>query len=217
MISVLLVDDHDLVRRGIRRMLDDIADIEVVAEASSGEEALERIEQFHPEVVLMDVNMPGIGGLEATRRILQLNPDMRVVGLSVHVDGTFPKRLLKAGAKGYITKGCSMDEFLQAIRMAKQGQQYIGREVAQNLALDLLAGSHLSLDELTERELQVMRMISLGRTVQDISDALYLSPKTVSTYRSRLLKKLGVETDVELTHLALRNGLIESGSGPEQH
>ncbi len=212
MVRVLLVDDHDLVRTGIRRLLEDNEGIAVVAEARSGEEALSAVQTADPEIVLMDVNMPGMGGLEATRKLLRIKPDLKIIVLSVHVDGLVPKRLLEAGAVGYLTKGCSAEEVVLAVRTVKRGQRYISREVAQNLALNNVTGRSGGLEALSQRELQVLLMITQGRSIQEISDALFLSPKTVSTYRSRIFKKLAVDSDVELTHLALRHGIIEPGA-----
>lgn len=213
MIRVLLVDDHDLVRTGIRRLLEDTEGINVVGEARTGEEALTVAERSRPEVVLMDVNMPGMGGLEATRKLLRINPTLRIIVVSVHVDGLVPKRVLEAGAMGYLTKGSSAEEMVLAVRTVQRGQRYISRDVAQTLALGNLAGGSSDLDTLSERELQVLLKITQGHSIQEIADTLYLSPKTVSTYRSRILKKLGVHGDVELTHLALRHGIIEPGAG----
>ncbi len=208
MIRILVVDDHDLVRTGLRRVLEDTEDMQVIGEARTGEECIAAVRTVKPHVVLMDVSMPGMGGLEATRKLARLRSGIRVVVVSVHLDGLFPKRLLEAGADAYVTKGASMDELLLAIRTVYGGRRYIGRDVAQSLALSNLDGGRSALDHLTDRELQIMLMVSQGRTPQEISDALFLSPKTVSTYRCRLLKKLGVSSDVELTHLALRQGMI---------
>lgn len=212
MVRVLLVDDHELVRTGIRRLLEDNEGIEVVGEARSGEEAVTAVQTQEPEIVLMDVNMPGMGGLEATRKLLRINPELKIVVVSVHVDGLVPKRVLEAGAVGYLTKGCSAEEVVLAVRTVKRGQRYISREVAQNLALNTVTGKGGGLEALSQRELQVLLMITQGRSIQEISDSLFLSPKTVSTYRSRIFKKLGVDSDVELTHLALRHGIIEPGT-----
>ncbi len=212
MVRVLLVDDHDLVRTGIRRLLEDTEGIKVVGEARSGEEAITVAQNSCPEVVLMDVNMPGMGGLEATRKLLRQNPALKIIVVSVHVDGLVPKRLLEAGAVGYLTKGCSAEEVVLAVRTVQRGQRYISRDVAQILALGTLAGGPSAMDTLSEREMQVLLKITQGRSIQEIADVLFLSPKTVSTYRSRILKKLGAHSDVELTHLALRHGIIEPGA-----
>ena len=209
MYRVLLVDDHELVRCGIRRLLEDSDCVEVVGEADSGEKAIPLVKHYKPDVVLMDVNMPGIGGLEATRRLLQIDADLRVVVVSVFGNDPFPTLFLEAGAAGYITKGCSVDEMVAAIRTVCTGGRYIGSAIAQVMALNLLPGAQKSpFEKLSQRELQVMLMVAQGQKVQEISDKLCLSPKTISTYRHRLFDKLGVHNDVELAHLAMRHGVI---------
>jgi two-component system invasion response regulator UvrY len=210
MIRLLLVDDHELVRTGIRRLLEDMPDIEVVAEAASGEQAISIVRNEQPDVVLMDIHMPGIGGLEATRKLMQIAPDLRVIVVTIHADEPFPSKLLKAGALGYLTKGCSVEEILTAIKAVHAGKRYIGAEIAQQLALSVVAGDDGSpFEALSQRELQVMLMVTQGQKIQQIAESLHLSPKTISTYRYRLFEKLGVKTDVELTHLAIRHGIID--------
>ena len=207
---VVLVDDHQLVRTGIRRLLDDAEDVEVVGEAGSGEEALRLVRETAPDVVLMDVNMPGIGGLEATRKLLRIAPELRIVALTIHVEEPYPSRLMEAGAMGYITKGCNAGEIIDAIRAVMRGERYIGADIARQMALAGFDGTRDGgLDKLSQREMQVMLMVTQGYKMQEISDTLCLSPKTISTYRYRLYEKLGVETDVELTHLAIRHGMID--------
>ena len=210
MIKVAIVDDHELVRTGIMRILGDMSDMEVVAEASSGEEAVQLVRQYQPDVVLMDVNMPGIGGFEATRKLVQMFPSLKVVVVTIHVDDPFPSRMLQAGAMGYLTKGCGVNEIVTAIREVFSGRRYISADVAQHLALKLMpGGEHSPFDSLSPRELQVMLMLTQGTKVQEISDKLCLSPKTVSTYRHRLYDKLGVSSDVALTRLAMRFGVVD--------
>lgn len=209
MISVVLVDDHQLVRTGIRRILDAVDDVQVVGEAGCGEDALKLVKQAKPDVVLMDVNMPGIGGLEATRKLLRVDENLRIIALTVHVDEPYPSRLLEAGALGYLTKGCDEQEIVTAIRAVYRGDRYIGADIARQMALSGLSGKTKNpFDKLSQREVQVMLMITQGHKVQEISDVLCLSPKTVSTYRYRLYEKLGVANDVELTHLAIRHDMI---------
>ncbi|HEX4870443.1 MAG TPA: UvrY/SirA/GacA family response regulator transcription factor [Moraxellaceae bacterium] len=211
MIKVLVVDDHDLVRMGITRMLTDISGIKVVGEAASGEDALRLARELHPQVVLMDVKMPGIGGLEATRKLLRQDPDIRVVAVTVCDEEPFPSRLLKAGAAGYLTKGAALDEMVKAIRAVASGQRYISPEIAQQLALKNLDDEKGSpFEALSEREMQITMMIVNCQKVQEISDRLFLSPKTVNSYRYRIFEKLGIDSDVELTLLAVRHGLLSA-------
>lgn len=211
MITVLLVDDHDLVRVGLRRLLTDIKGISVIGEAKSGEESVRIARELRPDVVLMDVKMPGIGGLEATKKITRLDSNIKVIAVTVYGEEPFPSRLLQAGASGYLTKGSSIDEMIKAIKTVFEGQKYLSSEVAQQLALKHVSNEPEAniLDILSEREMQVMLMITRGVKVQEISDKLCLSPKTVNSYRYRLFEKLGVNSDVELTHLAIRHGLLD--------
>jgi two-component system invasion response regulator UvrY len=210
-ITVLLVDDHDLVRAGVKSLLQNIVGIKVIAEASTGEEAVKIAREKHPNVVLMDVRMPGIGGLEATRKLLRADPNLKVIALTVCGEEPFPSKLLQAGAAGYLTKGSGIDEMVQAIHAVYSGKRYISPEVAHQLALKHLSDDNISpFESLSERELQVMLMITSGQKVQDISDKLCLSPKTVNSYRYRLFEKLGVHSDVELTHLAIRHGMLDT-------
>jgi two-component system invasion response regulator UvrY len=220
MIGVLLVDDHKLIRTGIKLMLEKTADICVLGEASSGEEAVEQARALKPQVILMDVSMPGIGGLEATRKLAMSLPDAKVIVLSAQTAEPFPMRLMEAGASGYLTKDSAEDEIITAIRRVNAGERYIAAEIARQLALQAVNRNNNTggspFDQLSAREMQVMIMATGGHSVQDISDKLHLSPKTVSTYRSRLFEKLGVANDVELTRLAMRYGVIEektSGTG----
>ena len=210
MISVLLTDDHVLVRTGIRRLLEDSKQVEIVGEADCGEDSLTLAQQLKPDVILMDVNMPGIGGVEACRRILQRDPSQKIIVLTIHNEQTFPKRMLEIGAKGYLTKECDVDEMLLAIRQVNDGGAYIAPSIAQQLALSLLPGSEYNpIDRLSRREFQVMLMISHGLTNAAISEKLCLSPKTISTYRLRLLEKLGAQNEVDLIKIAVEQGMVE--------
>ncbi len=213
MIQILLVDDHALFRSGMRSILDAYADMQVLEEVGSGEEAVQWVRQNPPDVVLMDINMPGIGGIEATRRILRAEPGVRVIALTAMEDEPFPNQLLDAGAMGYLTKGCPADEVVLAIRKVMKGEHHISNDVAQRLSISNLVnkGASTPLALLSPREMQVMLMVTQGRNTQEISDALFVSPKTISTYRTRLFEKLELKNDVELTHFALRHGLIELG------
>lgn len=212
MIKVLIVDDHSLVRLGIKRLLEDINGIKVVGEADSGEQALKFVREIQVDVVLLDVKMPGIGGLEATKRIMRVNPDIKIIAVTAFHDDPFPSRILQAGASGYLTKECGFEEMVSAIKKVSVGQRYISPEIAQQLALRSLSDSPADaspFDCLSERELQVMLMITSGYKVQEISDKLCLSSKTVNSYRYRLFDKLKIKNDVELTHLAIRHDLLD--------
>ena len=210
MINVLLTDDHVLVRTGIRRLLEDSKQVKIVGEADCGEDSLTLAQQLKPDVILMDVNMPGIGGVEACRRILQRDPDQKIIVLTIHNEQTFPKRMLEIGAKGYLTKECGVDEMLLAINQVYEGGAYIAPSIAQQLALSLLPGKEDNpIDRLSRRAFKVMLMISHGLTNDTISEKLCLSPKTVSTYRLRLLEKLGAHNEVDLIKIAVEQGMVE--------
>jgi len=210
MINVLLTDDHELVRTGIRRLLEDTGQVQIVGEADCGETSLKLAQSLKPDVILMDVNMPGIGGVETCRRILQRNPKQKIIVLTVHNEQTFPKRLLEIGAKGYLTKECGIDEMVKAIKQVSSGGSYIASSIAQQLALSLLPGNEANpIDKLSRREFQVMLMISQGLSNVEISDQLCLSPKTISTYRLRLLEKLGAHNEVDLIRIAVEQGMVE--------
>lgn len=211
MIKILIADDHEMVRTGFRRMLDDVTGFKVVGEAKNGEEAIRLARDLNPNVVLMDVRMPGIGGLGATPKLINFDPDLKVLIVTVCDDDLFPSRLLQLGASGYLTKGASMEEMVRAIRAVHSGQRYISPDIARQLAIKHLTDTAEDpFETLSERELQVTLMIVNGMKVQEISDKLHLSSKTVNSYRYRIFEKLAVKNDVELTHLAIRHGLLEN-------
>jgi two-component system invasion response regulator UvrY len=212
LIRVLVVDDHDLVRTGISRMLADISGLQVIGQADSGEDAIRKARELKPDVVLMDVKMPGIGGLEATRKLLRSYPDLKVIAVTICEEDPFPTRLLQAGAAGYLTKGAALEEMVQAIRMVFGGQRYISPQIAQQLALKSFQPqlSESPFDLLSEREIQIALMIANCQKVQSISDKLCLSPKTVNTYRYRIFEKLSITSDVELALLAVRHGMVDT-------
>lgn len=209
-IKVILADDHDLVRTGLRRLLQDCHDLEVVAEATTGEEAVQVCRTHSPDVVLMDINMPGMGGMEATKKIVNLDGEVKVIIVTMNDDEILAKQLLKIGAAGYLTKGCKISEIVHAIKEVSANRRYITPEIAQQLALSNSDPSKkLSpFQDLSERELQVMMMVLEGRKTNEISESLCLSPKTISTYRHRLFTKLGIQSDVELARLAMNHNVI---------
>ena len=211
MIKVLIVDDHALIRLALRRILEESGEIDVVSEVSSGEEAVEFARRNSVDLVLMDVDMPGMGGVEATRKLNTISGGPKVIVISVHSQDPYPKRLLEAGASGYLSKSSNSTEVISAVRTVYAGQPYVAPEVAGQLAMASINRTESPLDSLTQREMQVMLMLTRGQNAQTISRTLNLSPKTVCTYRYRLYEKLDVRNDVELTHLAIRHGLIEGG------
>ena len=211
MINVLLVDDHELVRTGIRRILDDVRGFKVVGEAKDGEAAVQFCRQHTPNIVLMDMNMPGMGGLEATKKICRYCPDVKIIVLTVNCEDPFPSKVMQIGAHGFLTKGAGSDEMVRAIRSVHAGQRYIAPEIAQQIALAQVTGrtDENPFQSLSERELQIMLMITKGEKAQDIAERLSLSSKTVNSYRYRMFEKLNVGGDVELTHLAIRHKMID--------
>lgn len=207
MINVLVVDDHDLIRAGLARMLKDDVHIKVVGEAASGEEALTAVRNLQPDVVLMDLKMPGIGGLEATRRIKKSHEKVRVVVVSAFIDDPFLDRVMDSGASAYVSKNSHISEMIKAIKVVSDGQRYVSPDIAQAMALKQSNGSPFA--QLSERELQIAMMIIDCQKVQHISDKLCLSPKTVNTYRYRIFEKLEINSDVELALAAVKHGLLD--------
>lgn len=211
MIHVLLVDDHDLFRAGLKKILDEASGIKVIGEASSGEAAIKFIRTTPPHVVLMDMKMPGMNGLETTKKLVRIDPDIKILMVTMCDNDLYPARLLQAGASGYITKGSSADEMIRAIRSVKVGQRYIAPDIANRLAFRHVSDNEVSLfDQLSERELQVMMKIIKGVTPKNIASSLCLSAKTVNSYRYRIFKKLNVKNDVALTILAMRYGFVDT-------
>ena len=205
MVNVLLVDDHELVRTGIQHLLDGNESVNVTGVASSGEEAIKMVDSLLPDIVLMDIYMPGIGGMEASRRISQRHPSVKIIILTVLADGPVPQQMLSAGVPGYVTKTCSISELIAAIKAVSVGGRYLCHEMASKLALSSLATNKGSpFEELSHRELQVVLMTLQGRDLSEIAQALVISPKTVSTYRSRVYEKLAVKNNVELMRLAFK-------------
>jgi len=200
------------VRMGIVRMLSDVDGFEVLGEAKSGEEALGMARELSPDVVLMDVKMPGIGGLEATKKLLIANPKIKIIAVTACDDDLYPNRLMQAGAMGYLTKEADLNEMIDAIETVSKGDLYMSSSVAKQLALRSFNGSkgHKSpFDMLSERELQTATMIANGQKVQEIADTFSVSPKTINSYRYRIFDKLKIHSDVELTLLAVRHHILD--------
>ena len=210
MIKVLIVDDHALVRMGICRLLNDLPEMSVVGEAEDGDVALALVKSKQPDVVLLDMKMPGMDGWEVIRRLKKSNPQVKIIAVTALCNNTLPSRVLQLGAVGYLTKESGAEEMASAIRKVYKGERYLSAEVAQQIAISSLESSGETIfEKLSEREMQVMMMITSGMTVQEIADTLFLSTKTVNGYRYRLFEKLGVRNDVELTYLALKHQIIE--------
>lgn len=210
LIRVVLVDDHALVRSGIRRILDGVADIDVVGEAESGEAGVAMCRELAPDIVIMDKHMPGIGGLEATRRVLAQRRT-RVICLTVDTVGPLPRVMLEMGALGFLTKSCAPDEMIEAVHQVHAGDRYLSKKVAQQIAEQSLSGGSVSpFDDLSTRELQVCVLLATGQSSTQISRNLNLSPKTVSTYRARIFQKTDCESIVDLVRKALDFGLLEA-------
>ncbi|WP_338081747.1 response regulator [Ectothiorhodospira mobilis] len=213
MIDILLVDDHELVRTGVRGLLErhgEPAGIRVAGEAASGEEALELLPRLRPDVILMDLNMPGLGGLESTRRVLESDPRVKVIVLTVQDEGPYPRWLLDSGAAGYLTKGCPVEELIHAVTTAMRGDRHVSPRFHEQLDSQALPPGPL--DRLSPRERQILLLLVQGLRQQEIAAELGVNVKTVSTYKARLREKLGCESDMDLLRLAMEQGITRSHS-----
>jgi two-component system, NarL family, invasion response regulator UvrY len=209
MIDVVLVDDHELVRAGFRMLLSQQADIEIVGEAPTAEEGLALIRKKLPAIALVDVHMPGMGGLELTERVLRARLRTKIIVITAIQDTHFSRRLLEAGAHGYLTKNCGADELVEAVHKVASGHRYLGEAVARQLAMATLEGDKSPFADLSDREMEVAMLLAQGKGLTTIGQKLSLSPKTVSTYKQRLMKKLQVDQVVSLAYLMAAHGLIE--------
>lgn len=212
MIKVLLVDDHDMVLMGVARMLADVKGLNVVGQVKTGEEALNFVRQLEPDVILMDVNMPGMGGVEATRKLVQRFPKVKILVVSACDEEPIPSRSLGAGAVGYITKGACLDEVVQAIKQVASGERYFSPDIASQLAKNWANRDKVGVspfEELSRRERQMAEMIVDGKSNQDMADTMNVALSTLSTYRARIYTKLAIDNDVKLTHLAMRYGVAK--------
>ncbi|TRX48618.1 response regulator transcription factor [Fulvivirga sp. M361] len=211
MIKVLIADDHQMFIDGLKSMLEEIDDVEVIGEATNGKEIVEMCKDTQADVVIMDVSMPEMDGIEATREILKKNSSIKVLGLSMHNDRNFISGLLKTGASGYILKNTGKDELVAALHMIESGENYIGKEV-RNTLLDTFMKKERRFqvdDKLSQRESEVLESITLGLTTQEIAKKLFISKNTVETHRKNLLYKLGAKNTAELITKAYKKGLIQ--------
>ena len=208
-INVMLVDDHAVVRMGFKMLLETALDIKVVAEAENGETAIKAYMEHKPNVVVMDITMPGMGGLEAIDRILAKDSSAKILVLSAHEDSVHPKRVLNAGAMGYLTKRSAAEELIKAIHMVAAGKKYIEAGVAQQMAIQLLSGTQSPVDVLSEREFEVFMSLAKGKTTNEIAENLFLSPRTVGTHLYNIKQKLNANNSAEIALIAMRSGLLE--------
>jgi DNA-binding NarL/FixJ family response regulator len=209
-VTILLADDHAVVRDGLRALIEDGNDLKVVGVAGSGREAVSEAQRLQPDIVIMDIAMPELDGVEATRRIVEKCPDTRVLMLSMYLSAEHIYRALQAGAQGYVLKESAGDEVVEAIRAVRAGKRYLSHRITETVIDDYLReGASLSpLDSLSLRERDVLQLVVEGKTNVAIAQALSLSPKTVETYRARIMKKLKVHDTVELVKFAMRHGLV---------
>ncbi|MBL8506345.1 MAG: response regulator transcription factor [Methylobacillus glycogenes] len=208
-INVMLVDDHEVVRSGLRRLLEQNDGIDVVVEAESGEQAYQLYGEHLPDVVVMDMSMPGMGGLEALRRIIARYPQARVIIFSMHENAAYASQALGVGARAYVAKSGAADDLVQAVREVAAGKGYLSPGIAQQIALQTLSGSDDPTRLLSAREFEVFRLLAAGKGIEEISTTLKISQKTVANYQTLLKQKLGISSPIELVRLAIKHGVIE--------
>jgi two-component system, NarL family, invasion response regulator UvrY len=208
-ITIMLVDDHAVVRMGFKMLLESDVDIKVIAEAENGETAIKSYVEYKPNVVVMDITMPGMGGIEAIERILAKDSNAKILVLSAHEDSVHPKRVLNAGAMGYLTKRSAAEELIKAIRTIATGKKYIEASVAQQMAIQQLSGEQSPVDVLSEREFEVFMSLARGKTTNEIAESLFLSPRTVGTHLYNIKQKLNANNSAEIALIAMRSGLLE--------
>lgn len=211
MIRVLLADDHSVVRDGLRRLVEGAGDMEVVAEAADGREAIRKTRESSPDVAVVDISMPGLDGLEVIRQLRSENPKLPVLVLTMHEEEQYVVRAIEAGAKGYLTKRSAAEELLQAIRKVHGGGRSLSESASEALATRMAkgAGARSPLDSLSTREIQVLRGLALGKSNREIAESYHISTKTIDTYRARLLRKLNLRNNAELTRVAIQNRVVE--------
>jgi len=210
MIKILIADDHPVVRKGLKEIIEENSDMVVAAEAGHGQEVLEKALKKEFDVVVLDISMPGRSGLEVLKQLKRERPKLSVLILSIHPEEHYAVRVLKAGASGYLTKESVPDELIKAIRKISTGRKYVSSTLAEKLAFDLESGGEkLAHERLSDREYEVMCLIASGKALKEIAEKLCLSGKTISTYRSRILEKMKMKNNAELTHYAIKNNLVD--------
>jgi two-component system invasion response regulator UvrY len=211
MIKLLIVDDQEIVRAGLRLILESRESFKVIGESATGEAAVQMCRDIRPDVIVLDISLPGLSAFECTHRLKRVLPAGGIIILAAHAKSPYPTRLLDAGASGYLTRDCGPSELLEAVIAVAAGHRYIGSEAAKQLALSMLPGTAESpFDELSAREMEVMLKITEGNRIPDIASLMCLSPKTVATYKYRIYDKLGTRSEVDLVRMAMRYGLLEA-------
>jgi two-component system invasion response regulator UvrY len=208
LISVLLVDDHAVVREGYRRLLERSRDVHVVGEAASAAEAYRIFCEVAPDVVVMDISLPDVSGIEGMRRLLLREPRSRILVFSIHDEAIFANRALKSGAKGYVTKASAPEVLVEAVRTVARGEVFLSADIARTLALHGVSGGSTALEALSTREFEIARLLATGHSVRTIADKLCLNYKTVANHQSNIRQKLGAETAAQLIRIATENGLL---------
>jgi two-component system invasion response regulator UvrY len=208
-LKVLLVDDHSVVRMGFKMLIDSERDMKVIAESETGEDGIQKYQELKPDVTVMDITIPGIGGLEAIERIIAKDKNAKILVLSAHEDSVHPKRVLSAGAIGYLTKRSAAEELISAIRTVGSGKKYIESSVAQQLAITQLSGENDPTEILSDREFEVFIALAKGKSTNEIADTMCLSPRTVGTHLYNIKQKLNANNSAEIALIAIRCGLIE--------
>ncbi len=212
MIKILVVDDHDLVRMGLSRILDDVEGLSVVGESNSGEGAIKLVKQLLPDVVLMDVKMPGIGGIEATRRLKAAHDGLKVIAVTSCDDDLYPSKLMQAGASAYVSKKATPEEMIEAVTTVVSGKTYISKEIAMQLAIkntNPVASADSPFEKLSDRELQIAMMTIQGKKPNDIAEVLNIAPKTINSFRYRIFEKFDISSDVELVLFAVKHKVFD--------
>ncbi|GAB1452526.1 response regulator transcription factor [Draconibacterium sp.] len=211
-IQVLIVDDHQLFREGVVTLLSSAENIEVIAQAQDGQDAIEKVKQFNPDVVLLDIAMPRMNGIEATRKLKLLKPDIKIVILSMHLEKEYVKGVLEAGADGYLVKNCTYLQLTDAIHSVHAGKKYLSQDIADQVISGYLSPSESKendFDKLSEREKEIFLLFAEGKSAREIGDILFISIKTVNTHKQNLLEKLNLKSNAEMIKYALKNGFIQ--------
>ena len=209
-VNIVLVDDHAVVRAGVKRLLEQETSFDVIGEAESGEKAYQLFNELKPDVMVMDLSMPGMGGLEAIRRILMRHERAKILVLSMHEDLSFANQALKLGAKGYLIKNALADDLVKSIEMISKGEVFLSDEIAKKMAMQSISGDGDPIHELSAREFEIFRLLAEGFEIDAIAETLNISSKTVSNYRTMIKQKLNINTPVELIRYAIKAGVIKN-------